>query len=107
LDGEADKWCSDDDAAAYFGTSRASIERDPEKPPAIRFGRLKRRSCRAWEALAKRRLEAALAEAAAKAAALAPPGVEPPKRRGPGRPRGSKNKPRNAPAATPLMLDVE
>ena len=99
-DDEPDKWASDDSAADHFDTSKSSIERDPDKPPAIYIGRLRRRSCHAWNALARRRLEAAL-EAAALAAQLAAAGTpalpapasavlappEPPVRRKRGRPR--------------------
>jgi hypothetical protein len=79
-DDDPDKWASDDHAADHFDTSKPSIERLPDKPPAIYIGRLKRRSCHAWNALIRRRLEAATA-------AAEPPPAEPKSAKPRGRPR--------------------
>jgi hypothetical protein len=85
-DDQPDKWASDDHAADHLDTCKASILRFPDKPPAIRIGRLVRRSCHAWNAVIRRRLEAAMATEAA-----VPPPVEPKPAKRRGRPRRSKS----------------
>jgi len=110
-DDQPDKWASDDESAIRHGTSKASVERWAEKyddvPPAVYFGRLKKRSCHGWNEFDRRRMAESLAAAAAANAPADPAAAslighnggppletgETPKGRC-GRPPGSKNKKR-------------
>ena len=64
-DDQPDVAVSDDDVARRLRTSKASVERIPDRPPHFYVGRLKRSSAHQWNQWIRQRLAAAGATAPA------------------------------------------